>query len=109
MQLIRKYALPLTLCGVLAAAFAAPYMIPENPDSMVFRSGVLGLLLLCAAGYPLYTALRRADRRTLCAGVVWGFLFALAMRGCFAVPRQCSAAPPCACSPRRFFAALPLS
>ena len=79
MQLIRKYALPLTLCGVLAAAFAAPYMIPENPDSMVFRSGVLGLLLLCAAGYPLYTALRRADRRTLCAGVVWGFLFALAL------------------------------
>lgn len=79
MQLIRKYALPLTLSCVLAAAFAAPYMIPENPDSMVFRSGVLGLLLLCAAGYPLYTALRLADRRTLSAGVVWGFLFALAL------------------------------
>ena len=79
MQHIRKHALPLTLLSVLAAAFAAPYMIPENPDSMVFRSGVLGLLLLCAAGGPLYTALRRADRRTLSCGIVWGFLFAWAL------------------------------
>ena len=79
MKLIRKHALLLSLLSVLAAAFAAPYMIPENPDSMVFRSGVLGLLLLCAAGGPLYTALRRADRRTLSCGIVWGFLFAWAL------------------------------
>jgi len=79
MKLIRKYALPLTLLCVLAAAVAAPYMIPENPDSQVFRSGVLGLLLLCAAGCPLYDALRRSDRRTLISGFVFGFLFALAL------------------------------
>ena len=53
MQFIRKHALILTLLSILAAAFAAPYMIPENPDSMVFRSGVFSLLLLCAAGCPL--------------------------------------------------------
>lgn len=79
MKLIRKHALLLSLLSILAAAVAAPYMIPENPDSMVFRSGVLGLLLLCAAGYPLHTALRSADRRTLTAGLVWGFLFAGAL------------------------------
>ena len=79
MKLIRKYAFPLTCLAILAAAVAAPYMIPENPDSAVFRSGVFGLLLLCAAGYPAYEALRCADRRTLAAGLVWGFLFAGAL------------------------------
>ena len=79
MKLIRQYALPLTLLSVLAAAVAAPYMIPENPDSMIFRSGWLGLLLLCAAGVPVHDALRRADRRTLASGLVFGFLFACAL------------------------------
>ena len=79
MKLIRRFALPLTILSILAAAIAAPYMIPENPDSAIFRSGTLGLLLLLAAGRPLYEALRRADRRTLMCGLVFGFLFACAL------------------------------
>ena len=79
MKLIRKFSLPLTVLSVLSAAVAAPYMIAENPDSAVFRSGALGLLLLVGTGYPLLEALRRADRRTLTCGMVFGFLFSFAL------------------------------
>ena len=39
----------LTLFSVLAAAFAAPYLVPGDPDAQVFRNGVLPALLLLAA------------------------------------------------------------
>lgn len=79
MAFIRRHATFFSVLCVLAAAVAAPYMIPENPDSAVFRSGTLGLLLLCAAGFGVHDALRRADRRTLVSGLFWGFLFSLAL------------------------------
>ena len=39
----------LTFFSVLAAAFAAPYLVPGDPDAQVFRNGVLPALLLLAA------------------------------------------------------------
>ena len=60
MQFIRKHAAPLTVLTTLLAAFAAPYLIPENPDSAVFRSGALSCALLLGAAYPVWDALRRA-------------------------------------------------
>ena len=79
MPFIRKHASALAALFALLCAAAAPYMIPENPDSAVFRSGTLGLILLCAAALPAQTALRRADRRTLCVSLALGCLFALAL------------------------------
>lgn len=72
--LIRKYASPLALLSVLACTVAAPYLIPENPDSAVFRSGTLGLLLLLCCVHPLVQAFRRADIRTLLCGLAFGLL-----------------------------------
>ncbi len=79
MKRIRKYSLVLTAIFALMAAVAAPFLIPENPDSAIFRSGAMGLLLLCAAGFPACEALRRAPGRTLTVGFAWGFLFACAL------------------------------
>lgn len=79
MSLIRKYAAPLAALAALLCAVAAPYMIPENPDSAVMRSGTLSLILLCAAAFPVRTAYMHANRRTLTVSLVLGWLFALAL------------------------------
>ena len=79
MQFIRKHAATLTVLTTLLAAFAAPYLIPENPDSAVFRSGALSCVLLLGAAYPAWDALRRANRRTLVCGLTWGLLLACAL------------------------------
>ncbi|MDO5298539.1 MAG: DUF6020 family protein [Clostridia bacterium] len=79
MPFLKKHAGVLSLLCVLLAAAAAPYLIPENPDSAVFRSGTLGALLLPACYFPVREALRRAGRRTLTAGAVFGLLFSLAL------------------------------
>ena len=52
MSLIRRYALPLSLLAVLMLMIAAPYLIPENPDSAVFRSGTLGAILIAGCAFP---------------------------------------------------------
>lgn len=77
--LIKRYASALAALSVLAAIVAAPYLIPENPDSAVFRSGTLGLILLCAAYVPLSEAFSGAKLRTLICGLFWGLLFAFAL------------------------------
>lgn len=79
MKLIRKNALPLTFLSILAAALAAPFMIPENPDSMVFRSGWLGLILLVGCMPPVYEAYTRANRRQLIISFAFGYFFASAL------------------------------
>ena len=79
MQFIRKHAAPLAALAALLAALAAPYLIPENPDSAVFRSGALGCALLAAAAFPAWEALRRASRRTLVCGLIWGLLLSTAL------------------------------
>lgn len=79
MSLIRRYALPLSLLAVLMLMIAAPYLIPENPDSAVFRSGTLGAILIAGCAFPIWQAFSRADRRTLASGLVFGLLFATAL------------------------------
>ena len=79
MSLIRRYALPLSLLAVLMLMIAAPYLIPENPDSAVFRSGTLGAILIAGCAFPVWQAFSRADRRTLASGLVFGLLFATAL------------------------------
>ena len=79
MTLIRKFAAPLALLSILAAAVAAPYLLPENPDSAVFRSGTLALVLLAACGHPVCQSLRRVSMRTLLCGAAFGLLLGSAM------------------------------
>lgn len=79
MHLIKKYASALSAAAVLAALFAAPYLIPTNPDSPVFRSGVFGFILMLGCGFPIRHSLQHADKRTLVSGLVWGLAFSLAL------------------------------
>ncbi|MBQ6859608.1 MAG: hypothetical protein IJO02_09370 [Clostridia bacterium] len=78
-SLIRRHASMLALLIVILGLFAAPYLIPENPDSEVFRTGTLGTILMLFCYFPVQQALSRADRRTLASGLGFGFLFAAAL------------------------------
>lgn len=78
-QLIRRHAAMLALLTVLLGLYAAPYLIPENPDSEVFRTGTLGTLLMLSCYFPVQQALARADRRTLVTSMGLGLLFAVAL------------------------------
>ena len=77
--LLRKHSAACALLAVLAAAVAAPYLIPENPDSAVFRSGVLGVLLLAGCFFPARQAFERHDARSLLYGGGFALLFALCL------------------------------
>lgn len=79
MSLIRKHALLLSVLSALMLSIAAPYLIPENPDSPVFRSGTLGAILIAASAFPVYQAFSRANRRMLISGFVFGWLFSAAL------------------------------
>ena len=79
MTIFRKYAAPLSALCCLLLAFAAPYLIPIDPDSAVFRSGTLGLLLILACLYPVDQAFRRANRRQLVCGFGFALLFSAAL------------------------------
>ena len=79
MSVIRKHAALWALLSCLALAIAAPYLIPANPDSAVFRSGTLGLILEFACFYPIYQAASHAGKRRFVSGLVFGFLFAVAL------------------------------
>lgn len=79
MSLIRKHALLLSVLSALMLSIAAPYLIPENPDSPVFRSGTLGAILIVASAFPVYQAFSRANRRMLISGFVFGWLFSAAL------------------------------
>ena len=74
MAFIRKHASLLALLSALAGLAAAPYLIPENPDSAVFRSGVFGTLLVLACYFPLQQAFSKASRRTLICAAGFGLL-----------------------------------
>ncbi len=79
MPLISKYASPLAVLSALAACVAAPYLVPDNPDSMIFRSGIFAALLLAASFLPLRQAFRNARLRALLCGGFFGFLLGLAL------------------------------
>ena len=79
MPLIRKYASSLALIAVLLGMAAAPYLIPVNPDSAVFRSGMLGFALLLACFFPLRETFTRASGKQLLCGIGVGLLFSIAL------------------------------
>ena len=79
MTLIRKHALSLAFLSILGGMIAAPFLIPENPDSPVFRSGTFALFLTLACIQPVSCAFRHADRRTLICSAIFGLLFAGAL------------------------------
>lgn len=79
MKHIRTFSPLLTLMTLLGAAFSAPYLIPADPESAVFRSGTLALILFIACASPIYHALRTHTFRSLVYGIVFGFVFALAL------------------------------
>ena len=76
---VKKHAAALALVSCLLCAAAAPYLVPGDPDSAVFRGGTLGTLLIFAAFFPAGGALRRASRGTLIRGLVFGLFFGLAL------------------------------
>ncbi|MBQ2991925.1 MAG: hypothetical protein IJD60_11675 [Clostridia bacterium] len=79
MALIQKHPRLITALSIIMTAVAAPFLIPENPDSAVYRTGTLCVLLLFGCMQPVWYALTHADRRTLFAGICWGFLFSCAL------------------------------
>lgn len=78
-KIIQKHAVFVTLAAIILCAIAAPFLITENPDSAIFRSGTFGLILLCACFYPAYQALMRIHMRTLISCACFSLLFALAL------------------------------
>jgi len=79
LSLIRRYAAALSLLTVLLGLFAAPYLIPENPDSEVFRTGTLGTLLILFCYRPIQQVFSKASLRTLLSCMGFGLMFAAAL------------------------------
>lgn len=79
MTAIKKHPSLVTLFAALLCIIAAPYLVTENPDSAIFRSGTFGMILLLACFYPAKQAVERCNEKTLLSGIVLGFLFALAL------------------------------
>jgi len=77
--LIRKHSTLLAACAALLCTFAAPYILPTDPDSAIFRSGSLSLVLMIACIYPVSLALRTQPLRALIYGCFYAFVFALCM------------------------------
>lgn len=77
--LIKKYAAPLTALSALALLLAAPYLIPDNPDSAVFRAGSLGVLLILFCCFPVHQALKRHSLRQLVYGMAFALAFSIAL------------------------------
>ena len=76
-RLLRKYSAPLAFLCVLACAFVAPYFAPTDPDSAVFRSGSLSLLLMLALYFPVKKALVKQPPRALIYGGAFAYVLML--------------------------------
>lgn len=76
---IKKHSRLCALASILLCFVAAPYLVPENPDSAVFRSGTLSFLLLLATYAPIQYAYAKQTSRTLAFSLLWGLLFAFGL------------------------------
>ena len=79
MNFFRKCAALLAILFALMLAVSAPYLVPVNPDSAVFRSAVLPLILIFATFFPVRHALQTHSRRTLGFGLALGLIFAVCL------------------------------
>ena len=76
---IRKHSGFFALAAVLAACVAAPYLVPTDPDSPVFRVGTLSALLLLISFMPVKDAITRHSLRALIYGCCFAFVYALCL------------------------------
>ena len=75
MKLIQKHAVLFTLFFTLLLAFAAPYLIPADPDASVFRSGSFGALLIVFGAFTVRRSLEKSDLRALKYGLFFALIF----------------------------------
>ena len=75
MKLLQKHAVLFTLFFTLLLAFAAPYLIPADPDASVFRSGSFGALLIVFGAFTVRRSLEKSDLRTLKYGLFFALIF----------------------------------
>ena len=78
-SLHKRHAGPLSLLLVLLLAAAAPYFVPADPDSAVFRSGALSAILALAAFFPIRLSLERHSRRELLYGLAFALVFSFCL------------------------------
>ena len=71
----KRYSTALTLVSILAAAYASPYLVPGDPDALVFRDGILPAILLLATAYPVSNALKKHSLRDLLYGCAFALIF----------------------------------
>lgn len=76
---LKKYSALCSALSLLLAIAAAPYLIPSNPDSMIFRSGMMGMLLISMCFIPHKHALDRHEPRALAYGAVFAFIFSVCL------------------------------
>ena len=97
LPLKQRRSILFTLVSVLAAAYAAPYLVPDSPDSLVFRDGILPALLLLAAAYPARAAFEKHPARALKYGgflaLVFSFFLGLSARRGQLHPPPCRSLP----------------
>ncbi len=74
-SLIRKHAVSLTALSVLSAAYAAPFLVPGDPNALVLRDGMFPALLLLFAAYPVSAALKKHALRDLIYGCAFALVF----------------------------------
>ena len=78
-RFLRAHPTAAALLAALAACFAAPYLVPADPDSAVFRGGMLPTILLLSAFFPVRTAFRHFRREALLPCLFFGLAFAAAL------------------------------
>lgn len=76
---LKKHSALIALLILLPAAYAAPYLLPSDPDSAVFRNGTLSALFLFSAWYPVRHALRTHSLRSILYGCVFAAFFSLCL------------------------------
>ena len=76
---LKRYALFLAAAAVLSALVATPSLVPENPDSPVFRSGTFALVLMLGAIQPVFSALKKHSLSSLIYGFSFAFVFLLCL------------------------------
>lgn len=74
---LKKHSSLCALAAAAAAMFAAPYLVAAEPDSPVFRSGVLSAILLLSCALPAARALKMHSRRSILYGCFFAWIFAL--------------------------------
>ena len=74
-NLVRRNAALVCALLLVLCALAAPYLTSIDPDSPVFRSNTMGMVLLLGCAFPVLAALRKNSLRSLLFGLFYALLF----------------------------------